>query len=72
MPTDLTKTPSTARPSASPDATVDRLFQRLHAMYGAKWLDLWAGCPMGAVEAERGRALSGPDVEAPTGGRQLF
>ena len=64
MPNDLTKTPSTARPSASPDAIVDRLFQRLHAMYGAKWLDLWAGCPMDAVKAEWARSLTGHDVEA--------
>ena len=33
-------------------------------MYGAKWLDLWAGCPMDAVKAEWARALTGHDVEA--------
>lgn len=62
--TDLTTGPSTARPSASPDAIVDRLFQRLAAMYGAKWLDLWAGVPIEAVKAEWSRALHGHDVEA--------
>lgn len=60
----LTTGQSTARPSASPDAIVDRLFQRLHAMYGAKWLDLWASCPMDAVKAEWARALTGHNVEA--------
>lgn len=60
----LTTEQSTERPSVSPDAIVDRLFQRLHAMYGAKWLDLWAGCPMDAVKAEWARALTGHEVEA--------
>ena len=52
------------RPNASPDAIVDRLFQRLAAMYGAKWLDLWSAIPMDAVKAEWSRALTGHDVEA--------
>lgn len=62
--TDMTTGQSTERPSVSPDAIVDRLFQRLHAMYGAKWLDLWASCPLDAVKAEWARALTGHEVEA--------
>lgn len=37
---------SPAKPAASPDTVVDRLFARLHAMYGRAWLDLWADAPM--------------------------
>lgn len=55
----LTTGQSTGRQSASPDALVDRLFQRLHAMYGAKWLDLWVGAPIDAVKGEWARALTG-------------
>ena len=60
----LTSGSSMDRQSASPDAIVDRLFQRLAAMYGAKWLDLWSAIPMDAVKAEWSRALTGHDVEA--------
>lgn len=42
---------SPAKPAASPDTVVDRLFARLHAMYGKAWLDLWADAPMPHVKA---------------------
>lgn len=47
----------------SPDALVDRLFQRLGAMYGRQWFDLWAGAPMADVKAEWAAALAGYEVE---------
>jgi hypothetical protein len=37
--------------SVSPNPVVDRLFARLHAMYGKAWLDLWANADMGNVKA---------------------
>lgn len=55
--------PSTAKPSASPDAVVDRLFQVLHAMYGRSWADMWVGAPVDAVKAEWARSLSGFEME---------
>lgn len=58
-----TNEPSTAKPSASPDAIVDRLFQVLHAMYGRGWADLWVGAPMDAVKAEWSRSLCGFEME---------
>ncbi len=65
---DTTKPPSAtsaARPSASRSSPlVDRLFQRLAAMYGSKWADLWAGAPLDAIKAEWTRALTGVDAEA--------
>lgn len=62
--TDTTIEPSTARPSASPDALVDRLFRRFHAMYGARWLDQWIGAPIDAVKAEWACAVAGYEPAA--------
>lgn len=42
-----------------PDAWVDRLFARLHAMYGARWLDLWTHIPLPAVKAVWAEGLAG-------------
>lgn len=53
-----------ANPSASPEFLVDRLFRRLHAMYGKHWLDLWVGAPMAEVKAEWARTLTGVSPEA--------
>lgn len=64
MPNDLTNGSSTARPSASPDALVDRLFQVLHTMYGRGWADLWIGVPLDAVKAEWSRSLQGVQPES--------
>lgn len=61
---DLTNGLSTGRPSGSPDALVDRLFQKLHAMYGRQWTDMWAGAPLDAVKAEWARTLTGVEPEA--------
>ena len=54
----------TGRPNVSPDAIIDRLFQKLHLMYGRAWLDLWVGAPLEEVKAEWGRALTGVEPEA--------
>lgn len=61
--TKLTNVSSTAKLSASPESVVDRLFQKLHAMYGRSWADLWAGAPMDAVKAEWVAALGGFELE---------
>lgn len=53
----------TAKRSASPDAVVDRLFQRLHTIYGRAWADMWVGAPMDEVKAEWARSLDGFEVE---------
>lgn len=42
---------SPAKQAASLDTVVDRLFMRLHAMYGKAWLDLWADAPVAHVKA---------------------
>lgn len=60
----MTRATSVERPSASPDALIDRLFMRLGAMYGAKWLDLWGPIPLDAVKAEWARTLTGVSPEA--------
>lgn len=54
---------STARPSASPESLVDRLFQKLALMYGKHWLDMWAGMPLDAVKSDWAAALYGFDGE---------
>lgn len=54
---------STAKPSASPEAIVDRLFQVLHATYGRAWADLWTGVPIEAVKAEWTRSLATFEAE---------
>lgn len=59
-----TNGPSTERPSASPDAIVDRLFQLLHAMYGKAWADMWVGAPLDKVKVEWARSLEGFDMES--------
>lgn len=41
-----------ANPSELPDGWIDRLFLRLHTMYGKAWLDLWADAPIPAVKAQ--------------------
>jgi hypothetical protein len=41
-----------------PDGWIDRLFLRLHAMYGKAWLDLWAGLPAATVKAQWSASLS--------------
>jgi len=61
---EMTSMSSTAKPSASPESLVDRLFQKLALMYGKAWLDLWAGMPIDAVKAEWSRTLTGIDPEA--------
>lgn len=61
---DLPSESSTAKPSASPEALVDRLFQVLHTMYGRGWADLWIGVPLDAVKAEWARSLQGVQPEA--------
>lgn len=58
-----TRATSPPKPPASPDALVDRLFAKLATMYGAKWLDLWTGCPIAEVKAEWSRSLVGVDPE---------
>lgn len=50
--------------SASPDVLVDRLFQKLHTMYGKHWADLWAGVPIDAVKDEWARSLTGISPDA--------
>lgn len=60
---DVTSASSTAKRSASPETVVDRLFQRLGAMYGRQWFDLWAGAPISEVKAEWALSLQGFDVE---------
>jgi hypothetical protein len=61
---DVTSGSSTAKPNASPEAVVDRLFQVFHAMYGRAWADQWIGAPMDAVKVEWARSLASFDTEA--------
>ncbi len=50
--TNLTNRPtSPPNRAALPDGWVDRLFVRLHAMYGKAWLDMWADAPIPTVKA---------------------
>lgn len=55
---------STAKPSASPEAIVDRLFVKLGAMYGKAWLDMWTGAPIAEVKAEWAARLHGVAPES--------
>lgn len=55
---------SPAKPSASPEAIIDRLFMVMHTMYGRGWADLWTGVPIEKVKAEWARSLHGVSVEA--------
>jgi hypothetical protein len=54
---------SRGSPNVLPDATIDRLFRRLAAMYGRAWLEMWVGVPLAEVRAEWGRSLSSVTVE---------
>jgi hypothetical protein len=54
---------STAKRNGSPEVVVDRLFERLAAMYGRAWLDMWTGANMGKVKAEWAHSLHGFDLE---------
>ncbi len=52
MPDQPTSLPtSQANQNALPDAWIDRLFARFHAMYGKAWLDNWAGIALDDVKA---------------------
>ncbi len=61
---DRTNELSTVKSSASPDALVDRLFQRLHTIFGRSWADMWIGAPIDEVKAEWARSLYGVEPEA--------
>lgn len=61
---EMTNGQSTDRSSASPDALVDRLFQKFALMYGGAWADKWAGMPIDAVKGEWTRGLHGIDMDA--------
>lgn len=45
--------------TALPSAWIDKLFQRLAGMYGAKWLDLWRGTDLASVKAIWAEDLAG-------------
>ncbi len=49
--------------SASPESVVDRLFARLHALYGKAWLDMWADADVPNVKAVWGDSLRNVAVE---------
>lgn len=51
MPDLTNRTTSPPNRAALPDGWVDRLFVRLHAMYGRAWLDMWADAPIPTVKA---------------------
>ncbi|MEO8752331.1 MAG: hypothetical protein ABI624_06615 [Casimicrobiaceae bacterium] len=61
---DLTNASSTASRNVSPEALVDRLFQRFSTMYGRGWLDMWVGIPMDAIKADWAASLTGVEPEA--------
>lgn len=44
--------------AALPDGWVDRLFLRLHAMYGKAWLDMWADAPIAVVKGQWSESLA--------------
>lgn len=50
---------SPERPSALPDAWIERLFLRFSAMYGSKFADLWRGCDLANVKAQWAEDLAG-------------
>lgn len=56
LPTSAT---SQARPSALPDAWVERLFERLAALYGSRFADLWRGTDAENVKAVWAEKLAG-------------
>lgn len=49
--------------SAWPNSVIDRLFTRLHAMYGKAWLDLWADANIPNVKAVWAESLRNVSVE---------
>ena len=51
--------PSTVRPSALPDAWIDRLFDRLEAGYGSKWLNMWGNTNLANVKSLWAEKLAG-------------
>lgn len=51
--------PSQVRPSALPDAWIDRLFDRLEASYGSKWLNMWGNTNLSNVKALWAEKLAG-------------
>lgn len=56
---DLTNRPtSRPNPSALPDGWIDRLFLRMHAVFGKAWLDMWAGIPVAVVKAQWSESLA--------------
>jgi hypothetical protein len=46
-------------PSAFPSGWIDRLFERLAALYGRHWLEMWADIPMADVKDAWASALAG-------------
>lgn len=56
LPTNVT---SQAKPSALPDAWIERLFSRFSAMYGSKFADLWRGTNIDHVKALWAEELGG-------------
>lgn len=51
--------PSQVRPSALPDAWIDRLFDRLEAGYGSKWLNMWGNTNLANVKSLWAEKLAG-------------
>lgn len=51
--------PSTVRPSALPDAWIDRLFDRLEASYGSRWLNMWGNTNLANVKSLWAEKLAG-------------
>jgi len=60
----MNQKPSPPSSPASPECVIDRLFDVLLSMYGARWLDMWIGCDIDNVKAEWARALTGIDPDA--------
>ena len=50
---------SQARPSALPDAWIDRLFGHMAALYGSKFADLWGASDTASVKAMWAEKLAG-------------
>lgn len=50
---------STARPRVLPDAWITRLFKRIEALYGSKFLDMWRGTDMENMKATWAEKLGG-------------
>lgn len=51
--------PSTVRQHALPDRLIDRLFDRLEAAYGSKWLNMWGNTNLANVKALWAEKLAG-------------